>query len=112
MKIIEAARKQGKYFETLEVLYQTQQYWASHHTPKPELIWQLLPQTNLGLDLERLRRDMDDPEIAKIVEQDLADANALDVTKTPGFFVNGKPLTDFGYEQLKEMVQLEIEKAY
>ena len=38
VKILEAAKKQGKYWETLDVMYKTQRYWASHHNPRPQLI--------------------------------------------------------------------------
>jgi protein-disulfide isomerase len=110
VKILEAARKQGKYWETLEVMYQTQRYWASHQNPQPKLIWKFLPRA--GLDLAKIRNDMNDPEIAKLIQQDIADAKALNVRKTPGFFVNGKPLPRFGYQQLKELVESEISAYY
>jgi protein-disulfide isomerase len=110
VKILEAARKQGKYWETLEVMFKTQLYWASHHNPQPQLIWKYLQRA--GLDLEKIRSDMNDPQIAKIIQQDLADAKTLNVKKTPGFFVNGKPLPSFGYKQLQELVESEINKYY
>ena len=110
VKILEAARKQGKYWETLDVMYKSQPYWASHHNPQPEKIWQFLPAA--GLDLERIRKDMGDPAIVKLIEQDLADARTLDVRKTPGFFVNGKPLQTFGSEQLLQLVRTEISASY
>jgi protein-disulfide isomerase len=110
VKILEAAGKQGKYWETLEVMYKTQGDWANHHNPQPQLIWKFLPYA--GLDLGKIRNDMNDPEIAKLIQQDLADAKTLDVKKTPGFFVNGKPLTSFGYKQLQELVESEIKEKY
>ena len=55
---------------------------------------------------------MNDPEVEKIVKQDLADAETLNVRKTPGFFVNGKPLTTFGYKQLQDLVDSEINANY
>ena len=110
VKILEAARKQEKYWETLEVMYKTQRFWASHHNPQPQLIWRYLP--NAGLDLEKLRKDMNDPEIEKILKQELADIKTLNVRKTPGFFVNGKPLESFGYKQLQELVESEINAYY
>jgi len=110
VKILEAARKQNKYWETLEVMYKTQRYWASHHNPQPQLIWKFLPSA--GLDLEKIRNDMNDPEIVKLIKQDLADAKTLNVRKTPGFFVNGKPLTSFGYNQLQKLVEAEINENY
>lgn len=110
VKILEAARIQGKYWETLEMMYQTQHRWASHDNPQPQLVWEFLPR--VGLDLEKIKTDMNDPAIAKIVEQDLADAKALDVRKTPGFFVNGKPLSSFGHRQLQQLVESEIRENY
>ena len=110
VKILEAAKKQGKYWETLDVMYRTQQHWANHHNPQPQLIWNFLPRA--GLDLEKIRIDMNDPEIEKIIQQDLADAKTLNVRKTPGFFVNGKPLPSFGYKQLQKLVESEINKYY
>ena len=110
VKILEAAKRQGKYWETLDIMYNTQSYWASHHNPQPQRIWRFLPRA--GLDLDKIRRDMNDPEIEKIIQQDLSDANALDVRKTPGFFVNGKPLPSFGSQQLKDLVDSEIKKYY
>jgi protein-disulfide isomerase len=55
---------------------------------------------------------MNDPEIARIIEQDLADAKTLNVQKTPGFFANGKPLQEFGYQQLQQLVESEIRANY
>jgi protein-disulfide isomerase len=110
VKILEAAKRQGKYWETLDIMYKTQRYWASHHNPQPQRIWQFLRR--VGLDLGKIQNDMKDPEIAAIIQQDLADAKTLNVRKTPGFFVNGKPLPSFGYNQLQELVESEIKKYY
>ena len=110
VKILEAAKKQGKYWETLDVMYKSQPYWASHHNPQPQKIWQFLPKA--GLNLEQIKKDMTDPAIVKLIEQDLADAKTLNVQKTPGFIVNGKPLQTFGYQQLQELIQSEINAAY
>ncbi len=110
VKILEAARKQGKYWQTLDIMYRSQPYWASHSNPQPQRIWQFLPR--VGLDLDQLRKDMNDPAIIKLIEQDLADAQTLNVRKTPGFFVNGRPLQPFGYRQLLQLVQEEIKANY
>jgi protein-disulfide isomerase len=55
---------------------------------------------------------MKDPAIARLIAQDLADARTLNVRKTPGFFVNGRPLQSFGYRQLQDLVRSELEKVY
>jgi len=110
VKILEAAKKQGKYWETLDVMYKSQRYWASHSNPQPQRIWQFIPQA--GVNVEQIRRDMNDPAIAKLIDQDLADAKTLNVRKTPGFFVNGKPLQTFGSQQLLQLVQDELWANY
>ena len=110
VKILEASKRQGKYWETLDIMYKTQRYWASHHNPQPQRIWQFLPSA--GLNLDKIKNDMNDPEITKIIQQDLADAKALNVRKTPGFFVNGKSLPSFGYKQLQDLVESEIKEMY
>jgi len=111
VKILEAAKKQGKYWETLDVMYKSQPQWASHRNPQPQKIWQFLPKV-VGLNIEQLKKDMNDPAIAKLIAQDLADAKTLQVRKTPGFFVNGKPLQTFGYRQLQELIQTEVNEQY
>lgn len=110
VKILEAAGRQGMYWEALQVMFDKQPFWASHHHPQPDKIWQFLPAA--GLNIERLRQDMNDPKIAEIIRQDLADAKTLGVSKTPEFFVNGKPLPSFGIAQLKGLVQAEIAANY
>ena len=108
--VLEASKEQGKYWETLEVMYESQPSWASHSNPQPEQIWKFLSQ--VGLNIEKLKKDMHLPEIEKNLAQDIADAQVLNVKKTPQFFVNGRPLVIFGSQQLVDLVQSEVEKHY
>ncbi len=108
--LVEAAGKQGKYWETLEALLAAQDGWVMNHAVQPEQVWRHVE--GLGLDLAQLRSDMDAPEIARLIAQDLEDANALKVTQTPEFFVNGKPLPSFGYEPLKKLVDEALASEY
>lgn len=110
VKILEAAGMQGKYWETLNVMFETQNIWASHHNYQPQRLWDILPRA--GVDIEQIKKDMQDPAIAKIIEQDMADVKTLNVQKTPGYFVNGKPLQTFGYRQLFELIQSELNAQY
>lgn len=110
VKILEAARLQGKYWETLDAMFKTQHIWASHHNYQPQRLWEVLPR--VGLDIEQIKKDMHSPAIAKIIEQDMADVKALNVQKTPGYFVNGKPLQQFGYRQLAQLIQSELDRQY
>ena len=110
VRILEAARKQDKYWQTVEAVLASQPFWAPNHKAEVELVWPQLG--NLGLDIERIKRDMYAPEIDRVITQDLADAKSLNVTMTPEFFVNGRPLPDFGYEQLKKLVNDAVARAY
>jgi len=100
--VLEAARKQGKLWPALEALLATQADWSPHHTPQVARVWKHLE--GLGLDFDQMAIDINAPEIAQVIAQDLADAQTLNVTKTPEFFVNGKPLPSFGYKQLQQLV--------
>ena len=109
VKILEAARQQGKYWEVLERTLATQPQWAAHHNPQPELIWQLIADT--GLDVAKAKAAANSPEIDQVLRQDMADMKTLKVDKTPGFFVNGTPLVEFGVAQLKALVEQEVRKS-
>ncbi|MEI6733461.1 MAG: thioredoxin domain-containing protein [Comamonadaceae bacterium] len=109
VKVLEAARKQGQFKQVLEALFAAQSVWVQNHVAQVDLIWGLLG--NLGLDMDRLRADMNSPETLQVVQQDLADANMLGVAMTPEFFVNGKPLPKFGYEDLRKLVDEALASA-
>lgn len=106
VKALEAGRRQGRYWQAFEALVASQPAWVQHHQARPELIWPVLARA--GLDTAQLRADMQAPEIARIVAQDLADARTLGVRKTPEFFVNGRPLPSFGWDELRTLVDEEL----
>ncbi|MDQ6988403.1 MAG: thioredoxin domain-containing protein [Mariprofundaceae bacterium] len=110
VEILEAARKVGNFEKVLELMYGTQQGWASHHNPQPELIWQYLER--FEFDVPALRQHIDPQATATLLAIDLADAKTLKVNKTPTFFVNGKPLPSFGYVQFQQLVAAEVSAAY
>ena len=110
IKVLEAARKQGKFWQALEALLSSQSYWAPNHTVQQDYV--LTPLEGLGLNMEQLKADMNSPEIARRIEQDLADARTLKVTQTPEYFVNGRPLPTWGLEQLQALVKAEVQAAY
>jgi len=110
VKVLEAARRQGKYWETLQLLYDKQPAWADHHHPRPDVMWQFFP--SVGLDLEQLGEDMQDPEIEALLQQDMADAKTLGVRKTPTFIVNGQPLERFGMRELQSLVRAKVAEVY
>lgn len=110
VKILEAAHQQNIFWEILNDAYATQSSWTMHHVAQPQLFWKMLDYTKL--DIEKAKQDAKSTAIAQRIQQDISDARQLNVTKTPGFFVNGKPLIKFGYQHLQELVETEIRNKY
>lgn len=106
--MLEAARAQGRFVPVLEAVLAAQPQWASHGAPKVQFAWAAAERA--GLDVARARRDMQTPKIIDVARLDASDAKALGIRKTPTFFVNGKPLEQFGMQQLYKMVQQEVQK--
>jgi len=106
VRLLEAARLQGKFEPALERLLETQPKWAPHGRA-PEDIWSLLDGT--GVDIERAQRESRMPHIVGVLNQDAEDIKAFGVRGTPTFFVNGKALDSFGEAQLRDLVRSEVE---
>lgn len=109
IKILEASRKQGKYWETLDVLFRYQPQWGSHHNPRPDLIWNFLPEANINV--EKLKNDMLDPALGPLIEREVQAYKDFDVKLTPTFFVNGRQLHIFSYDALRQLVEQELLKV-
>lgn len=107
MGILEAARLQGVFEPVLEALLDTQPQWANHGAPRINLAWDAA--VAVGLDAQKARSDMQSAEIVKRIEQEHADVQTVRVTRTPTFFVDGRPLLQFGANELREMVRLQVE---
>ncbi len=108
IKIIEAARLQDRYLEVLDLVYKKQPLWAQHNNEKPELLMEFLKEVD-GLDMEKLKADMQNVEIEKRINLDRVDATTLQVTGTPTIFINGKKLQRLSPDSLEDLY---ISEAY
>jgi protein-disulfide isomerase len=109
VKLLESSKSQGKYQAVLEAVLAAQPSWADHGQPNIENAFKAAEQA--GLDLSKARKDMENPGMQAVLQQDMEDLTALKVTKTPTFFVNGRSLPSFGPDQLAELVAEEVVKA-
>ncbi|WP_419770071.1 MAG: DsbA family protein [Candidatus Marinarcus sp.] len=109
VQILEAARKQGKFNEMLEALFQSQAIWGDSKNNNPNLIWNYVVQVE-GIDMELLKKDLNDEVVMQHLQMDEDDAKTLGVTGTPTLFVNGKPLETLSYKALSELIESEIYK--
>jgi protein-disulfide isomerase len=108
VRILEASRKQDKYWETLEALLMSQRQWVENHVVQPDRIAAVI--ANVGLDMQKLMDDMNSVEVMQRIEQDKNDSVFLKVSATPEYFVNGRPLPSFGQQQLADLVREELGK--
>lgn len=104
---LEAAAEQGRYWELLELLFINQPSWGDHHRPRPELIPEYARQ--LDLDMQAFERFLERGTYKEWVQIDHRDGKTLGVRGTPTFFVNGRMLQRLGYEELKSLIQDELE---
>lgn len=109
VKLLEASKSQGKYQTVLEAVLAAQPSWADHGQPNIENAFKAAEQG--GLDLSKARKDMENPGMQSLLQQDIEDLTALQVTKTPTFFVNGRSLPSFGPDQLAALVAEEVAKV-
>jgi protein-disulfide isomerase len=110
VKLLEAAHMQGQFWPAVDILFANQQRWTRHHVAQPQSARALLK--DLPLDNEKFVSDASSDEVSKLIMQDVEDGKTLKVRATPQFFVNGKPLINFGYDQLTQLVEQAIAEAY
>jgi protein-disulfide isomerase len=97
----EAAKRQGKFWEMYERIFANQQDLA------PETFTRYARE--LGLDVVRFQRDVASSEVRARVDADKELADSLDVTGTPGFFVNGRFLSGAQpFESFERVIDAEL----
>lgn len=107
---VEAAARQGKFWEMHDKLYETQGVWGEKGIPNPAVFEAYAAE--IGLDMEAYRRDVADPSARERVERDMASGRALGNTGTPSFYLNGERIQNpRTYEDFKIIIQAEILKT-
>ena len=110
LKVLEASRNQDMYWETLEALLMSQRSWVTNHVVQQDRVIPAI--ADVGLDIDMLIADMSSAEVLERIEKDKQDAVTLQISQTPTYFVNGRPLPSFGQQQLLDLVREELDKAY
>ena len=96
-----AANEQGKFWEYHDMLF-------AESKIVPASIDKIA--SNLGLNLEQFKKDINSPQLQKIVAGDVQDAGRLGVTGTPTIFINGRKLKQRSVEGFQAMIDDEIKK--
>ena len=98
----EAAADQGKFEEMYDILFETQPEWGEQSTSQEDLFFGFAE--DLGLDMERFRSVYEDEETIERVRRDKADGQALGVTGTPTFFLNGDKVEVSSFDELTDQI--------
>ena len=85
----EAADLQGKFWDMHDVLYREQAAWSKAEKVAP--LFESYAAT-IGADVERFKKDVQDPAVAARVEADQKLGSSRGVTSTPTLFVNNVAL--------------------
>jgi protein-disulfide isomerase len=97
-----AAGLQGKFWEYHDKLFMAKKL-------SNELI--LNVATEIGLDVEKFKKDMNSSIVQQKIRKDLADAQLAGVTGTPTVFINGRKLSQRSLQGFQQIIDEEIAKA-
>ena len=102
-KASQAAHRQGKFWEMYELLFRNME--------KHEMEDLLRYAEELGLDIEKFKRDMEDSQLAQVIERDKMEGLKANLKGTPTLFINGK-LYQLRHEEyfLKDVINEEAER--
>ena len=109
VRILEVARMQKKFEQMLEAILEKQPNWALHDGPQMDLAWRTAGA--VGLDMAKAENQRLSPDITGILNQDMADVEAVGIRQTPTFFLNGKRLENLSPEKLVAEVRQAVEGA-
>lgn len=102
----EAAGQQGKFFEMHDRLFLNQQEWSTSATPQAFFIKYA---TELGLDEEKFKTHLRSSILRDAVREDLRQAQSLQLTGTPSFFLNGEKMQFETFEDFLAQVAAVID---
>jgi protein-disulfide isomerase len=85
----EAAGKQGKYFQMVDILYERQDEWAGLDNPESKFEEYV---KELGMNVAQFQKDQKDPGIQKLISDEQNEGIQNGVTGTPTFFVDGQKI--------------------
>jgi protein-disulfide isomerase len=96
---LESAGIQGKYWEYLDVLFNSAEEWG--HKEKPDSSYFEKYALSLGLELSKFKQDMTDPRWTTLIQRDMKDGQVLGVRGTPTVYFNGELLRGLDYASLE-----------
>ena len=97
-----AAHRQGRFWDYHHKLFEN--YKQLNDTKFQALA------TDLGLDLERFNKDMNDPSIQRLIYRDVKEGRDAGIRGIPAVFINGKLLKSTSGPVFQQMIDAELKK--
>jgi protein-disulfide isomerase len=100
----EAAGAQGKFFEMYTKLYDNQKAWSESNNALDEYFVKYA--TDIKLDVNKFTSDVKASKYANKIQKDIDDGNAVGVSATPTFYINGiEQVGGLPYDEFKTKIE-------
>ena len=99
---VEAAGRQGKFWEMYDIVYTRQNDWAGKTNAKDIFLGYA---NTLGLNSGQFVLDRGSSEIKDRVEKDTADGLKAGINSTPSFFLNDKKIQPRNYDEFVNFIK-------
>ena len=107
---VEAANRQGKYWQMHDILYENQQAWGEKQTSDARLFETYAQQ--IGLNMDQFKDDTSNKELRQRIERDKFAGQKLGVSGTPTFFLNGEKIPNpKSYDDFKSFIKAALLKV-
>ena len=97
------ANRQGKFWEFHDRLFKNVNRLNNHKLKEIS--------REMTLNEEKFKKDMQDPEILKIISQDIREDAKVGVRGTPTIFINGRLLRQGSLQEFQRIIEKEFEKV-
>ena len=99
-----AAQRQGKFWQMHDLIFKNQ---ATMKDPQGNFRFNEFAK-EIGLNIAKFEKDMKDPELEKIIAEDMKHGADAQVTGTPSLHINGKKVNDRSFEGMKRQIEAEL----
>lgn len=107
---VEAAAKQGRYWEMHDKLFEEQASWGEKQAADPTIFENYAQQ--IGLNIDQFKKDVNSAEVKERVERDRNSGIRLGVSGTPTFFLNGDKIPNpKTAEDFRTFIKVAVDEA-
>lgn len=99
----EAAAEQGEFLPMYQTLFENHEQWSGSDSSQKDTFFDYARE--LDLDMDQFRADYEDPATVERIAQNQMDAEALGVSTTPSFFLDGRRIHPETMDDMHALIQ-------